>query len=152
MVARVKRQGVIGMEPLSRVTKMRIVSPVWSGLVWSCIWLGIGALVLSLLLAGNAVQESGLVPWVFGIHGFAALAGGFVSARRAGQKGWYYGAANGALYALAVLLTSFLAADTDWSLRIAVLFGITMLAGALGGMFGVNAGSSNGKGKSKGRR
>jgi putative membrane protein (TIGR04086 family) len=130
------------MDPLSRVSKMRIASPVWSGLVWSCIWLGIGALALSLLLAGNAVPEADLVPWVFGVHGFAALAGGFVAARRAGQKGWYFGAANGALYTLAVVLTSFLAADTEWSIRIAMLLGLTVLTGALGGMLGVNTGSS----------
>jgi|GEM_PF-113802 len=137
------------MGPLSRVSKVRIASPVLSGLVWACIWLGAGALVLSLLLAGNAVGESNLVPWVFGTHGLAALAGGFSAARRAGQKGWYYGAATGALYALAVVLASFLAADIDWSPRIAVLFAVTMLTGALGGMFGVNTGSSS---KGKGRR
>lgn len=133
------------MSPFSRVLKARIPSPVLSGLVWSCIWLGIGALLLSVLLAVNTIQESDLVPWVFGIHGAAALAGGFVAARRSGKKGWYYGAANGALYTLAVVLTSFLAANTDWSLRVAALLGVTILTGALGGMLGVNTGPSAGR-------
>ena len=133
------------MNPVSRVWKIRISSPVFSGLVWSCIWLGIGALLLSATLSVSSLREGALLPWVFGIHGMASLAGGFVSARRAGRKGWYFGAMNGALYALLIVLASFLAMETDWSLRIAALLGATCLSGAFGGMVGVNTGNASGK-------
>jgi len=129
------------MNPLSRLGKVRISSPVLSGLIWSCIWLGIGALLLSALLAVSSLREDGILPWVFGIHGAASLAGGFVSARRSGRKGWYFGAVSGAIYALLVVIASFLAMDTDWSLRIAALLGVACLAGAFGGMIGVNTGT-----------
>jgi len=131
------------VSPISRVLKFRISSPVFSGIVWSCIWLGIGALFLSMMLAGNSLRETELTPWVFGIHGFAALAGGFVAARNSGRKGWYYGALNGVLYTLLVVLCSFLALDTDWSIRIAALLGLTFLTGAIGGMLGVGTGGSS---------
>lgn len=131
------------MGPLSRVAKIRVSSPLLSGLIWSCIWLGIGALALSLMLAGNSLREDELLPWVFGVHGAASLAGGFAAARRSGKKGWYYGALNGATYTLAVVITSFLAADTEWSLRIAAMLGLTVVTGALGGMLGVNTGSTS---------
>jgi putative membrane protein (TIGR04086 family) len=130
------------MNPIPRTAKIRISSPLLSGLVWSCIWLGAGALVLSLLLSESAFGEDRLLPAVFCIHGFASLAGGFASARRAGQRGWYHGALNGAVYSALVVLSSFLAADTEWSLKIAALLGITIVTGAFGGMLGVNAGSS----------
>lgn len=129
------------MNPLSRLGKVRISSPVLSGLIWSCIWLGIGALLLSALLAVSSLREDGILPWVFGIHGAASLAGGFVSARRSGRKGWYFGAVSGAIYALLVVIASFLAMDTDWSLRIAALLGVACLTGAFGGMIGVNTGT-----------
>lgn len=129
------------MNPLSRIGKFRISSPVFSGLVWSCIWLGIGTLVLSTLLAVSSLREDGILPWVFGIHGVASMAGGFVSARRSGRRGWYVGAVSGVLYALLVVIASFLSMDTDWSLRIAALLGISCLTGAFGGMIGVNAGA-----------
>jgi putative membrane protein (TIGR04086 family) len=131
------------MSSLSRVLRFRVSSPVLSGLIWSFIWLGAGALVLSLLLSGSSLQEGGLMPWVFGIHGMASLAGGFTSARRSGRKGWYYGTVSGILYACLVLLASFLATDTDWSMRIPALLGVTLLSGAFGGMLGVNAGSAS---------
>ncbi|WP_276352792.1 TIGR04086 family membrane protein [Cohnella caldifontis] len=130
------------MNPISRVAKVRVSSPLLSGLIWSCIWLGAGALLLSVLLAQSSVREDQLLPWVFGIHGAASLAGGFVSARRSGQKGWYHGALNGAVYTSAVVVTSFLAADTEWSLRIAAMLGVTIVTGAFGGMLGVNSGTT----------
>lgn len=135
------------MSSIARVLKVRVNSPVLSGIIWSVIWLGAGALILSLLVAGNSVREDELLPWAFGVHGAASLAGGFTAARRSGKKGWYYGALNGLLYTAAVLVTSFLAADMEWSLRIGALLGLNGLTGAFGGMLGVNTG-----GASSGRR
>jgi putative membrane protein (TIGR04086 family) len=131
----------MGLSPMSRMMRFRVSSPALSGLIWSAIWLGAGALLLSILLTGSSLRESDLQPWVFGIHGFASLAGGFVAARRSGRKGWYFGAINGLLYTLLILLASFLATDADWSVRVPAMLGVTALAGALGGMLGVNTGS-----------
>lgn len=133
------------MNPSSRIPSVRVSSPFFSGLVWSCLWLGAGALLLSLLLSGNSIREIDLLPWVFGIHGTASWAGGFVSARRSGRKGWYFGAVSGAVYALCILLISFLAVDAAWSLRVPMLLGLAVLCGAFGGMLGVNTGAGSSK-------
>jgi len=138
-------QGVITVSPMPRIAKTRISSPILSGLIWSFIWLGAGALLLSVLLTGNTLREHETLPWVLGIHAFSAMAGGFVAARRSGQKGWYYGIANGAIYATLIVLAGFLALDAGWSLRIALLLGVTCLSGTLGGMLGVNAASGPGR-------
>ncbi|MFC4306190.1 TIGR04086 family membrane protein [Cohnella boryungensis] len=131
------------MNSLSRIFGLRNASPVASGLYWSAIWLAIGALLLSILLAGSTLSESGMAPWVFTVHGCAALAGGFASAKRSGRKGWYFGMTNGLLYTLALLTISFLATDASWSAAVPLLLLVTGLSGALGGMLGVNAGSGS---------
>lgn len=96
---------------------------------------------MSILLMGSSISESNLLPWVFGVHGFSSLAGGFVSARRSGRRGWYFGAANGFLYTLLILLISFLATDPEWTITVPLLLAVTCLAGAIGGMLGVNTGT-----------
>ncbi|MFC4600375.1 TIGR04086 family membrane protein [Cohnella hongkongensis] len=127
------------MNSLSRLFGLRSASPVASGLYWSGIWLAIGALVLSVLLTGSSLTESSMQPWVFGVHGFATLAGGFVSAKRSGRRGWYFGMANGLLYALLLLAISFLATDAGWSAAVPTFLLVACLSGAVGGMLGVNA-------------
>jgi putative membrane protein (TIGR04086 family) len=129
------------MNSLSRIFGLRNASPVASGLYWSGIWLAIGALVLSILLLGSSLSESRLLPWVFGVHGCASLAGGFVSAKRSGRRGWYFGMANGLLYTILLLIISFLATDASWTLTVPILLAVTCLTGAFGGMLGVNTGS-----------
>lgn len=129
------------MSSLSRMLGLRIASPIASGLYWSGIWLAIGAVVLSILLMGSSLSAANMQPYVFGVHGFAALAGGFVSAKRSGKRGWYFGMANGLLYTLLLLVISFLANDMSWSTAVPILIGVTSFAGALGGMLGVNTGS-----------
>jgi putative membrane protein (TIGR04086 family) len=131
------------LNSLSRVFGLRNASPVASGLYWSGIWLAIGAIVLSVMLLGSSLSEYTMLPWVFGVHGCASLAGGFVSAKRSGRKGWYFGMANGLLYTLLLLTISFLATDAHWTSSVPILLLITCIAGSFGGMLGVNAGSSS---------
>ncbi len=130
------------MSSLSRIFGLRNASPVASGLYWSGIWLAVGAIILSILLAGSSLKESDILPWVFGVHGFATLAGGFVSAKKSGRRGWYFGMANGLLYSALLLAISFLATDAGWSTAVPILLLVTCLSGAVGGMLGVNAGSA----------
>lgn len=130
------------MNPV-RVSGIRIASPLVAGLVWSFIWLGIGTLVLSVLLYSSSMPESKLLSWVFGVHGAASLAGGFTSAKRSGKRGWYIGAFTGLLYAVAVALIGFLSQDIGFDARLGLLGLVAALAGAFGGMFGVNAGGGS---------
>ncbi|WP_027085303.1 TIGR04086 family membrane protein [Cohnella panacarvi] len=126
------------MKSFSGAIGFRIASPVASGLYWSCIWLAIGAVVLSIMLTGSSVNESNMLPWVFGVHGFSSFAGGFASARRAKRKGWYFGIANGLLYTVIILIVSFLATDANWTTSVPILLLVTAMTGAFGGMLGVN--------------
>ncbi|MGN7453242.1 TIGR04086 family membrane protein [Paenibacillus pasadenensis] len=126
------------MNPIKTVPKVRLGSPMLAGLVFAALWLALGALLLSLLLYAGSLNESSLPAWSLGIHGAAALCGGFTSGKRSGSKGWYHGGLLGLGYGLLVLIISFLAADAGIGARTGILFLIVALAGAFGGMVGVN--------------
>ncbi|WP_169082725.1 TIGR04086 family membrane protein [Paenibacillus sp. PL91] len=115
-----------------------IASPLLAGVLFSIIWLAVGALLLSLLLHFTGMKESSLPTNALIVHGFASLAGGFTSGRRSESKGWYNGALLGLLYGAIVIIISFLASNTSLSLHSVLLLGASLLAGAFGGMIGVN--------------
>jgi len=125
------------IRPMKSVTQVRPSSPLLSGLFIAIIWLGAGALLLSLMLRFSSLQEGILPSLAMTVHGLAALAGGFSSGRRSARKGWYYGAILGAVYAFIILLIGFLAADAPFAWSTLSLLGVTTASGALGGMFGV---------------
>lgn len=115
-----------------------IASPLLAGVLFSIVWLAVGALLLSLLLQFSNLKESSLPFYSMFVHGISALAGGFVSGKRSGMKGWYYGGFLGLLYGITILIIGFLAANASLSLHSALLLGTALLAGAFGGMIGVN--------------
>ncbi|MGO4546171.1 TIGR04086 family membrane protein [Paenibacillus sp. 2TAB23] len=115
-----------------------IASPLLAGVLFSIIWLAAGALLLSLLLHFTGMKESSLATNALLVHGFAALAGGFTSGRRSESKGWYNGGLLGLIYGAIVIIISFLASDASLTLHSALLLGASLLAGAFGGMIGVN--------------
>lgn len=79
------------MDPVQKMSRFRISSPLLSGLVYALVWMIVGSIIMSLLLLWTDIQESRLSTYSFIIHGIAVFAGGFVSGRRAGSKGWYHG-------------------------------------------------------------
>ncbi|WP_258881647.1 TIGR04086 family membrane protein [Paenibacillus sp. sptzw28] len=127
------------MKSMKNVPKAQITSPMLSGILYSAIWLAVGALLLASLLRWGSMHESELPLYSLAVHGLAALAGGFVAGKRAGQRGWYYGALLGIVYGLLVLLISFLASNSGVSLRTLTMLGETLACGSFGGIIGVNA-------------
>ncbi|XEC93145.1 TIGR04086 family membrane protein [Paenibacillus tarimensis] len=124
---------------MNQVPKVRITSPLISGIVYAAVWLGTGALILSLALHFSGLKESELPQYAYIIHAFSTLAGGFVSGKRAGRSGWYNGFLLGLIYGILVILIGFLAMDTLLTVRSVVMLAMTSASGAIGGMIGVNA-------------
>ncbi|WP_028611799.1 TIGR04086 family membrane protein [Paenibacillus harenae] len=115
-----------------------IASPLLAGVLFSIVWLAAGALLLSLLLHFTEIKESSLSGSAFLVHAAAALAGGFTAGRRSEKKGWYHGSILGLLYGIIIIIVSFLAQNASLSWHSFLLLGTALLAGALGGMIGVN--------------
>lgn len=123
---------------MKQVAKVRIPSPMLSGIVYAAVWLALGALALSLLLRFGSMEEEQLSLYSLIVHGIAALCGGFVSGKRSGKRGWYYGGALGFAYGVLVLLVGFLATNAGLTPSTLTMMGIALGSGAFGGIFGVN--------------
>ncbi|MDP4095193.1 TIGR04086 family membrane protein [Paenibacillus sp. P96] len=116
----------------------RVSSPLLSGLFYAFIWMMAGALVLSLLLWLTGMQEQDLSLFTYIIHGISMLAGGFVSGKRSGKKGWYRGGVTGLVYGVAVLVIGFLALDSRMNVQDLLHLSAAFILGAFGGMLGIN--------------
>lgn len=126
------------MEPIRRVFSLRINNPILSGLLYSFMWMFLGALGLSLLLWASNLSEDDLSLYTFLVHGVSAAFGGIVSGKRAGNKGWYYGCLTGLLYGIMLIVIGFLALDSSLSWGDLTLIATVLVAGSIGGIFGVN--------------
>lgn len=126
------------MEPIRRVFSLRITNPVLSGLLYSFMWMFLGAFGLSLILWASNLSEDDLSFYTFLVHGIAAAFGGIVSGKRAGNKGWYYGCLTGLIYGIMLIVIGFLALNSSLSWSDLTLIGAVFVAGSIGGMFGVN--------------
>ncbi len=126
------------MEPIRRVFTFRVTNPILSGLLYSFFWMFLGALALSLLLWSSGLTEEDLSFYTFLVHALSAFIGGCVGGKRAENRGWYYGCLTGLLYGVTLLAIGFLALDSSLALGDLTLLATVFIAGAIGGMFGVN--------------
>lgn len=115
-----------------------IAAPLFSGLLYSFITLIILVLIISLVLAGTSLKEQSLPLLVYFIHGISLLVGGFVTGKRKSAKGWYHGGILGIVYWVVVLIIGFLGLDAAFSMGTLLTALICFLAGAIGGIAGVN--------------
>nr|WP_244163133.1 TIGR04086 family membrane protein [Paenibacillus pectinilyticus] len=126
------------VNPMKTVSQVRIPSPLFSGLVYSFTMMTIGTVVTSLFLLLTSAQESSLHTITTIIHAVSLFIGGWVSGKRAGNRGWYHGGLVGFFYFALIFLVGFLAFDAGLNLQSLQLLGILFAAGALGGILGVN--------------
>lgn len=125
---------------MNKVTKIheRVSSPILYGLIIALLIMLLGVLTVSLLLLGNQLDESSLSMAVYFIHGASLLAGGIMTGRGKGRRGWYYGGLLGLIYWLLIILIGFLSMNTSIHLNTLITAGLCLLTGAIGGMIGVN--------------
>ncbi|WP_159881186.1 TIGR04086 family membrane protein [Paenibacillus puerhi] len=113
-------------------------SPLLSGLTYSAAVALIGTLLASLLMLGTGLSENSWLSVTLLIHGLALLVGGFVTGKRCESRGWYHGGLLGVAYTFIVWLIGFLAYDSSFTRELWMIAGLTLAAGAFGGMIGVN--------------
>ncbi len=108
---------------------------------------GVGALLgVVLLLAAAAVMAStgiptgAVAPIALAVMSLSALAGGFVTARLARERGLLWGAACGLLIFLIVALAGLSVEHTVQGTSLFLKLALTVACGALGGVLGVNVG------------
>ncbi|MDF2835939.1 MAG: hypothetical protein K0Q63_1579 [Paenibacillus sp.] len=127
------------MSSVKQAPKQPVIGPpLLAGIAFSLIWLAAGALLLSFMLHFGNMQENELGTYALLVHAASALAGGFSSGKRSERKGWYNGGLLGGIYGILVIIVSFLAENASMSWNSLLMLGAVLLAGALGGMVGVN--------------
>lgn len=127
------------MNTMEKVKNVKIQSPMVSGLIYAFCSLLIITLIASLLLKLTNVAEQSVFVSVFIIHGIALTLGGFVSGKRAGEKGWYHGGMMGMIYFIIVMLIGFLGFDSVlMSINSLIFVVLSFIAASIGGILGVN--------------
>lgn len=112
---------------------------VLTGLLFTLSLILVGALLTALLLSFTNIRESLLPYFTYAINIIGLLIGGFVTGRRCGGRGWYYGGLTGLVYFILVLLIGFLGFDVPMQLNTFLYLLAAFLISAIGGVFGVNS-------------
>ncbi|MBN6186481.1 TIGR04086 family membrane protein [Aneurinibacillus sp. BA2021] len=112
--------------------------PMLAGFIYTFVIVFLGAIITSLLLAFTETRETSLSTTVYIVNGVALFVGGFVSGKRGGEKGWYYGGMTGVLYFLFILLLSFLGFDAKLGMGHLYSLLFAFHVAAFGGIIGVN--------------
>ncbi|GIO04960.1 TIGR04086 family membrane protein [Brevibacillus reuszeri] len=120
---------------------------VLTGLLYTLGLILIGALLATILLSFTSMREGSLPYFTYVINAIGLLTGGFVTGRRCGGKGWYYGGLTGLSYFILVILIGFLGFDApmQWNTFLYLLAAFA-IAG-IGGILGVNSANSSHKPK-----
>lgn len=112
---------------------------VFTGLLYTFGLVLIGSLFTAMLISFTNMRESTLPYFTYAINVASLLLGGFITGRRCGGKGWYYGGLTGLAYFLLVILIGFLGFDMPMKLVTLVYLAVAFLVSAVGGVFGVNS-------------
>ncbi|MDB5053427.1 MAG: hypothetical protein JWM44_1477 [Bacilli bacterium] len=126
------------MEPMNKSAAFRIESPIFAGMVYSFVIMGIGALIISFILAFTNQKENSLAFYAYIVHAISILIGGYVCGKRTNRKGWYHGGLLGILYAVIIWSVGFLGYDQAITIHIFFSLIAAYLVGAFGGILGVN--------------
>jgi putative membrane protein (TIGR04086 family) len=118
----------------------RLGSPILRGMLTSLVFAFICILVTSMIVTWTSLSESSLPTITYLINMVASLLGAFVSARKAGEKGWYFGGITALAYAVTITVIGLVVASVSFSLYHVVQIALMSLVGIFGGMIGVNTG------------
>ncbi len=116
----------------------RLSSPMLAGMLTCMIFMLAGTLLVSLLMLVSGIKEQSLPLFSYAIHALAVFAGGIASGKRAASKGWSHGVMLGIVYAVVIMLISYLGFHSSLLMNFAALLGLSVVFGALGGIIGVN--------------
>ncbi|RNB84361.1 TIGR04086 family membrane protein [Brevibacillus nitrificans] len=120
---------------------------VLTGLLYTLGLVLIGALLATFLLSFTNLRESSLPYFTYFINAIGLLIGGYVTGRRCGGKGWYYGGLTGLTYFIVVLLIGFLGFDAPMQWGTILYLAAAFVLAGLGGILGVNSINSGHKPK-----
>ncbi|GIM47218.1 hypothetical protein DNHGIG_27670 [Collibacillus ludicampi] len=130
-------------KPLSDITPRLGGAPILRGLLTALVFAFICILLTSMIVTWTSMAEARLPTITYIINMLASLIGAFVSARIAGEKGWYYGGITALAYSVIITVIGLLVASVSFTLYNVVQIALMSLIGMFGGMIGVNTGGKS---------
>lgn len=127
------------MNTIHKATRVRMNSPMLSGLFFAMLCMIISTVIVSLLLVMTEIKEDSLSVYIYFIHSLCLFIGGFICGKGAESRGWYYGGIMGILYCFIVTSIGFIAYHAVPDSQALLLASLSFLVGALGGALGVNS-------------
>lgn len=135
-----KLEGGISMKgkQLSNIAPHIGGAPVLQGLIYAFAVAIVAVVLMAMIVTWTSLPEAKLPIVTYGINLISVLTGAYMAARRAGEKGWYYGGLTGFFYTISVTILGLLLVSASFTLH--NLFQIALLSaiGSLGGVVGVN--------------
>ena len=93
------------------------VNPILSGLTYTLGIAIIASFIFAVLLYFTSLSDSNLPLITYIVTAVSLLTGGYVSGKRASNKGWYYGGLTGIIYGILLIVISFLGFDLEQLLK-----------------------------------
>lgn len=123
-------------QPEERSQVYRLIGGVAIGYALTCIIF----ILYALLLTYTAVTERNLQIIVILTTIISVVIAGFDAARGAKEKGWFWGLAAGAVYALIlVFISAIVTKNPTFGLGSFMIIVIALAGGTIGGMLGINS-------------
>ncbi len=116
----------------------RVVRPLLWGVLVGVVSCLLVLLLMAAVLAAGDIARSAITPLAVSAAVFAALVGGFLTARLRGENGWLFGAACGLILYVLVMLTGLVMTHQLKGGYAFLKLALMVLAGAVGGVLGVN--------------
>ncbi len=108
------------------------------GLIYAFAVAVAAVILAAMLVTWTSMPETKLPVVTYGINLISVLTGSFIAARRAGEKGWYYGGITGLFYTVFITLLGLLLVSASFTLHNLFQIALLSVIGSLGGMIGVN--------------
>lgn len=122
------------MRKLSTVMRKPVVRGLISSLLISVVLL----ILFSVLTEFSDLSEITLARCVYGSNMASTCLGAFLAARRAGNRGWYYGALTAVLFGCVLIVLGLFGGHFVFNSTTLLQFLLMAGVGAFGGMIGVN--------------
>ena len=115
------------------------VTRILRGSILSIVLTIAGLLIYSIILVNTEISENTINYVVIGIASISILIGSILSVSKIAKKGIFNGAIVGGIYVIVIyLLSSTINSNFNINLRAIILMAVSIIAGMIGGIIGVN--------------
>ena len=120
-------------------TEEKAIIRIIKGSIVAIIITLIGLLILSLVLAYTSANENVSLPTIIAITAISIRIGSIISSKKISKKGMLSGGIVGLIYISTIyVLSSIIVTGFGFNMYTLIMFAVSIIAGVIGGIIGVN--------------